>query len=154
MGKPFGDVAVVSAPTIPGPGSELSVGSGGAPEGVLAGAALRCVGGQLQGGYSHGLGYALFEEASSQADGGFPSASFLDYTIASAPELTVEPRLLAMVTPTPANPEGFKGAGESGTVPVPATIANAVEDAIRQLRPDAVVNELPIGPMRLFEVLS
>jgi carbon-monoxide dehydrogenase large subunit len=110
--------------------------------------------GQLQGGYAHGLGYALFEEVIYQPDGGFQSASFLDYTIASAPELTVEPILLPMGTPTPANPEGFKGAGESGTVPVPAAIANAVEDAIRQLRPEAVVNELPIGPMRLFEVLA
>ncbi len=110
--------------------------------------------GQLQGGYAHGLGYALFEELIYQPDGGFQTASFLDYTIASAPELTVEPRLLAMGTPTPANPEGFKGAGESGTVPVPAAIANAVEDAIRQLRPEAVVNELPIGPMRLFEALA
>ena len=110
--------------------------------------------GQLQGGYAHGLGYALFEELIYQPDGGFQTASFLDYTIASAPELTVEPRLLAMGTPTPANPEGFKGAGESGTVPVPAAIANAVEDAIRQLRPEAVINELPIGPMRLFEALA
>jgi len=110
--------------------------------------------GQLQGGYAHGLGYALFEELIYQPDGGFQTASFLDYTIASAPELTVEPRLLAMGTPTPANPEGFKGAGESGTVPVPAAIANAVEDAIRQLRPEAVVNELPIGPMRLFGALA
>ena len=110
--------------------------------------------GQLQGGYAHGLGYALFEELIYQPDGGFQTASFLDYTIASAPELTVEPRLLAMGTPTPANPEGFKGAGESGTVPVPAAIANAVEDAIRQLRPEAVVNELPIGPMRLLEALA
>ena len=110
--------------------------------------------GQLQGGYAHGLGYALFEEVIYQPDGGFQSASFLDYTIASAPELTVEPILVPMGTPTPANPEGFKGAGESGTVPVPAAIANAVEDAIRQLRPEAVVNELPISPMRLFEVLA
>ena len=110
--------------------------------------------GQLQGGYAHGLGYALFEEVIYQPDGGFQSASFLDYTIASAPELTVEPILVPMGTPTPANPEGFKGAGESGTVPVPAAIANAVEDAICQLRPEAVVNELPIGPMRLFEVLA
>ena len=59
-----------------------------------------------------------------------------------------------MGTSTPANPEGFKGAGESGTVPVPGAIANAVEDAIRGLRPDAAITELPISPLRLFEALA
>lgn len=108
--------------------------------------------GQLQGGYAHGLGYALFEELVYQPEGGFQSASFLDYTIASAPELAVEPRLLPMETETTANPEGFKGAGESGTIPVPAAIANAVEDALRQVRPEVMVGELPITPQRLFDL--
>ncbi len=110
--------------------------------------------GQIQGGYAHGLGYALYEELIYQPDGGFQSASFLDYTIASAPELAAEPSLLPMGTPTAANPEGFKGVGESGTVPVPAAIANAVEDAIRRLRPEAAITELPISPLRLFEALA
>jgi carbon-monoxide dehydrogenase large subunit len=110
--------------------------------------------GQIQGGYAHGLGYALFEELIYQSDGGFQSASFLDYTIASAPELAAEPIVLPMGTATPANAEGFKGAGESGTVPVPAAIANAVEDAVRRLRPDAAITELPISPLRLLEALA
>jgi carbon-monoxide dehydrogenase large subunit len=110
--------------------------------------------GQMQGGYAHGLGYALFEEAIYQADGGFQSTSFLDYTIVSAPEVRTEPKVLPLETPSPANEEGFKGAGESGTVPVPAAIANAVEDAIRQLRPEARITELPITPMRLREAMG
>src|SRR5438105_3359702 len=110
--------------------------------------------GQMQGGYAHGLGYALFEEAIYQPDGGFQTASFLDYTIVSAAEVQAEPRVLAMGTPSTANEEGFKGAGESGTVPVPAAIANAVEDALRQLRPEARITELPITPMRLLEALA
>jgi carbon-monoxide dehydrogenase large subunit len=109
---------------------------------------------QLHGGYAHGLGYALFEELIYQDDGGFQSASFLDYTIASAPEVAAEPSLLPMGTATPANAESFKGAGESGTVPVPAAIANAVEDAVRQARPQAVINQIPITPMRVFEALG
>jgi aerobic carbon-monoxide dehydrogenase large subunit len=110
--------------------------------------------GQIQGGYAHGLGYALFEELIYQPDGGFQSTSFLDYTIASAPEVAAEPTVLAMGTATPANPEGFKGAGESGTVPAPGAIANAVEDAVRQLRPEVRINQLPITPMRIFESLA
>jgi fructose-1,6-bisphosphatase II / sedoheptulose-1,7-bisphosphatase len=44
-----GDVAGVIATTDPETGIDIYLGSGGAPEGVLAAAALRCVGGQMQG---------------------------------------------------------------------------------------------------------
>ncbi len=46
---PDGDVAGVIATTDPDTGVDIYLGSGGAPEGVLAAAALRCVGGQIQG---------------------------------------------------------------------------------------------------------
>jgi fructose-1,6-bisphosphatase II / sedoheptulose-1,7-bisphosphatase len=46
---PDGDVAGVIATTDPDTAIDLYIGSGGAPEGVLAAAALRCVGGQMQG---------------------------------------------------------------------------------------------------------
>lgn len=44
-----GDVAGAIAPAFPETGIDLYVGSGGAPEGVLAAAALKCLGGELQG---------------------------------------------------------------------------------------------------------
>jgi carbon-monoxide dehydrogenase large subunit len=109
--------------------------------------------GQLHGGYAHGLGYALYEAAVYDADGSYRTASFLDYTIVSAGEVGA-PELVHIETPTDANPEGFKGAGESGTIPVPATIANAVEDALRKRRPDAVVDRLPITSDRIVELLT
>jgi fructose-1,6-bisphosphatase II / sedoheptulose-1,7-bisphosphatase len=46
---PDGDVAGVIAVTNPDTGIDVYIGTGGAPEGVLAAAALRCVGGQMQG---------------------------------------------------------------------------------------------------------
>jgi len=46
---PDGDVAGVIATTDPDTGIDVYMGTGGAPEGVLAAAALRCVGGQMQG---------------------------------------------------------------------------------------------------------
>jgi carbon-monoxide dehydrogenase large subunit len=109
--------------------------------------------GQLHGGYAHGLGYALYEAAIYDADGSYRTASFLDYTIVSTGEVG-EPELVHIETPTDANPEGFKGAGESGTIPVPAAIANAVEDALRKRRPDAVVDRLPITSDRIVELLT
>src|SRR5207302_7772408 len=44
-----GDVSGVIATSRPDSGVDLYLGSGGAPEGVLAAAALRCIGGQMQG---------------------------------------------------------------------------------------------------------
>jgi fructose-1,6-bisphosphatase II / sedoheptulose-1,7-bisphosphatase len=44
-----GDVAGVIAASQPGTGVDMYLGSGGAPEGVLSAAALRCIGGQMQG---------------------------------------------------------------------------------------------------------
>ncbi|MBD2844331.1 class II fructose-bisphosphatase [Paenibacillus sp. IB182496] len=44
-----GDVAGAMAPAFPEAGIDLYVGSGGAPEGVLAAAALKCLGGEIQG---------------------------------------------------------------------------------------------------------
>ncbi len=44
-----GDVSGVIATSRPESGVDIYMGSGGAPEGVLAAAALRCIGGQIQG---------------------------------------------------------------------------------------------------------
>jgi carbon-monoxide dehydrogenase large subunit len=109
--------------------------------------------GQIQGGFAHGLGYALFEEAIYREDGSFVSSSFLDYSIPGAPEVAV-PSVVHIETPTDTNPEGFKGAGESGTIPAPAAITNAIEDALRQVRPDVLVGEIPVTPNRIFELLQ
>lgn len=113
----------------------------------------KLVEGQMHGGWVHGLGMALFEEAVYQPDGSFQSSSFLDYSIAGAPEVG-EPVLDHIETPTAANPEGFKGAGESGTIPVPATIANAVEDALRAVRPDVLVDTIPVSPLTVRKLLT
>jgi carbon-monoxide dehydrogenase large subunit len=109
--------------------------------------------GQLHGGYAHGLGYALFEEAVYREDGSFASPSFLDYTIVSAPELRCEPELIHAESASSQNPEGFRGVGEAGTIAVPAAVANAVEDALHHLGYEAAVNEVPITPERLLRLL-
>ena len=110
--------------------------------------------GQMQGGYAHGVGYALHEAAMYDADGSFRTPTFLDYSIVSAGEVAAAPVIVHIETPTDANPEGFKGAGEGGTIPVPAAISSAVEDALRKLKPDAVVNHIPITSDRIVEILK
>jgi carbon-monoxide dehydrogenase large subunit len=110
--------------------------------------------GQLHGGFAHGLGYALYEAAIYDTDGSYRTASFLDYTIVTTGEVGVTLDIVSSETPTDANPEGFKGAGESGTIPVPAAISNAVEDALRKRNPDAVIDRLPITSDWIVELLS
>jgi carbon-monoxide dehydrogenase large subunit len=109
--------------------------------------------GQLHGGYAHGLGYALFEEALYSGDGNFQSPSFLDYTIVSAPELRVEPELIHTETASSQNPEGFRGAGEAGTIAVPAAIANAIEDALYARGIEVAVDSVPVTPMKLWTLI-
>jgi carbon-monoxide dehydrogenase large subunit len=109
--------------------------------------------GQLLGGFAHGLGYALFEEAVYTPDGSFVSSSFLDYLIPGAPEVEVVPQLVKVESEVFDNPEGFKGVGESATIPVPAAIVSAVEDALRKRGIKATLTEIPLTPERLFKLL-
>jgi carbon-monoxide dehydrogenase large subunit len=106
--------------------------------------------GQMQGGYAHGLGYALFEECVYTPDGSLATASFLDYSVPGVPEVGVPELHPVFTEKTDANPEGFKGAGESGTLPVPAAISSAVERALQHLNPNAVVTSLPLTPERVL----
>jgi len=110
--------------------------------------------GQLLGGFAHGLGYALFEEAIYTPDGSFVSSSFLDYLIPGAPEVDVVPQLVMVESENFNNPEGFKGVGESATIPVPAAIAAAVEDALRKRGINATLTEIPLTPERVFTAVA
>jgi len=109
--------------------------------------------GQLLGGLVHGIGYALLEEA-RYLDGQLVTASFLDYSTPTAPEVPADIELVDCATHSTQNPEGFKGVGESASVMSPAAIASAVEDAIRQVNPDAVVSSLPLTPDRVLALIQ
>lgn len=110
--------------------------------------------GQLHGGFAHGLGYALLEEAVYLPDGSFVTPSFLDYLIAGPPEVAIPLEMVKIESEVFRNPEGFKGAGESATIPAAAAIAGAVEDALRKLGSKAFMNEIPITPERLLTALE
>jgi hypothetical protein len=86
--------------------------------------------------------------------GAFVSASFLDYSIVGAPEVGAKLELRHVGSPVFGNPEGFKGVGESGTIPTPAALAAAVEDALRRWGVDVELEELPITPLGLWERIA
>jgi carbon-monoxide dehydrogenase large subunit len=110
--------------------------------------------GQIHGGLAHGIGYALFESAAYEPDATMRAPSFLDYSIVSAPEMAVRLDLEHVETPSTATPEGFRGIGESGTIPVPAAVCSAVEDALRRAGRPVRIEELPITPERLLGLMA
>jgi carbon-monoxide dehydrogenase large subunit len=86
--------------------------------------------GQVHGGVAQGVGQALFEYVQYDEDGQPLTASLMDYAIPSAAQLpAVDSHRLE--TPSPANPLGVKGMGESGTIGVTPAVVNAVMDALR-----------------------
>jgi len=85
--------------------------------------------GQVHGGIAHGIGNALLEAVVYDATGQPTTGTLMDYALPRAddvPSLEVH----HVVTPSPLNALGVKGAGEGGTLPAPAAIANAVADAL------------------------
>ncbi len=107
--------------------------------------------GQIQGGVAHGIGNALFELMAYDAGGQPLTANFADYTLPTAG--AVPPVAIAHLhTPTPINPLGVKGAGEGGTIPAPAAIVAAVENALAPF--EIKIDEFPLTPLRIIELLS
>jgi carbon-monoxide dehydrogenase large subunit len=107
--------------------------------------------GQILGGLAHGIGNAMYEEPVYDAEGQPQATSYRDYTLVSAAEVPAA-ELFHLHTPSPLNPLGAKGAGEGGTIPAPAVIANAVEDALRPF--GARVNRAPVTPARIVEAIG
>jgi xanthine dehydrogenase molybdenum-binding subunit len=84
--------------------------------------------GQLEGGLSMGIGYALLEKLVVEK-GEVINPSFLDYKMPTVKDMPpVE--IVLIETNDPAGPYGAKGIAESGTIPTAAAIANAVADAL------------------------
>ena len=107
--------------------------------------------GQIHGGVAQGIGGALYEKLAYDEHGQLLAGSFMDFlmpTAAEIPEITV----VHLETPSPLNPLGVKGVGEAGAIPVPALVAEAVDDA---LAPFGVrVREMPLSPVRIRELIA
>ena len=88
--------------------------------------------GQVHGGLAQGIGPALMEEALWDQQGQMLTGTFLDYAIPTAEDLPTF-ILDSTVSPSPNNPIGAKGMGESPTIASAATIMNAVADALSPL---------------------
>ena len=88
--------------------------------------------GQIHGGVAQGAAQALLEEVAYDQDGNPITSNFADYGFISAAELPSF-EVVHMETPTPRNPLGAKGIGESGTIGSTPAVQSAVVDAVSHL---------------------
>ncbi|MFL5694501.1 MAG: xanthine dehydrogenase family protein molybdopterin-binding subunit [Ktedonobacteraceae bacterium] len=104
--------------------------------------------GQISGGVTQGLGWALYEGLVHDENGQALTSTLMDYAVPYSVDVpNITPVLVEV--PSALGPFGAKGVGEPPVVPVAATIANAVFDAV-----GVRVTQLPITPERVFEALQ
>ncbi len=108
------------------------------------------VDGQVHGGVAQGIGNALYEQMVYDDAGQPITTNYMHYLTPTAMEVP-SIQVGHVQTPSPLNPEGIKGAGEGGTMPVPAAIANAIDDALAPL--SVVVDRAMISPPYLLSLI-
>ncbi len=109
------------------------------------------VDGQVHGGLAQGIAQALIEEFVYDDAGNPLTSNFMDYGIPAATELPTFERF-PNVTPTPHNPLGAKGIGESGTIGATPAVQNAVVDALAHLGVTHV--DIPTTPERVWRAMQ
>ncbi|CAB4588214.1 unannotated protein [freshwater metagenome] len=109
------------------------------------------VDGQVHGGLAQGISQALFEEVRYDEDGNPLSTTLLDYLMPSAAEFPLFERV-ELETPSPINPLGAKGIGESGTIGSTPAVQNAVVDAVSHLGIRHI--DMPLTPERVWRAIT
>ena len=109
------------------------------------------VAGQQHGGTVQGISQALWEGFVYDAQGTPLTSTFVDYTLPTAADL-IQLEVATIETPTPRNPLGAKGIGESGTIGSTPAVHNAVVDALSHLGVRHL--EMPCTPDRVWAAVQ
>jgi aerobic carbon-monoxide dehydrogenase large subunit len=109
------------------------------------------VDGQRHGGIAQGVAQALMEEVAYDELANPLTDNFVTYSPISAAELPAF-ELVSMETPTPVNPLGAKGIGESTTIGSTSAAHNAVIDALAPLGVRDVA--MPTTPQRVWQAIQ
>src|ERR1043166_1299388 len=106
--------------------------------------------GQHHGGVAQGIGGALHEELVYDENGQPRTQSFLEYAMPTAEHVPAM-KITNLATPSPLNPLGVKGVGETGALAPPAALTAALEDALRIF--DARITGTPLRPEDIFRLM-
>ena len=109
------------------------------------------VDGQVHGGITQGISTALYEEGSYDETGSLLTANLLTYLVPSAAELPSY-ELDRTESPSPINPLGVKGVGETGTIAAAPAVINAVLDAVSHLGVKDI--QMPATPERVWRAIQ
>jgi aerobic carbon-monoxide dehydrogenase large subunit len=107
--------------------------------------------GQVHGGVGQGVAQALFEGVVYDDDGNPLTGNLMDYAMPSAAEFPSF-ETTRTETPTPLNPLGAKGIGESGTIGSTPAVQNAVVDALSYLGIRHV--DMPLTSERVWRAIE
>lgn len=107
--------------------------------------------GQVHGGIVQGIGQALWEGAVYDEKGQLLSGTFMDYTM---PKARFFPSFETAFTetPSPVNPLGVKGIGETGTIAATPAVANAVVDALKPFGVKEI--DMPFTPEKIWKIMQ
>ena len=109
--------------------------------------------GQVHGGVVQGIGQALFEHVLFDAETGqILSGSLMDYALPRAGDLPSFEGSLTSDFPSGANRLGVKGSGQAGAIAAPATIMNAVMNALTPLGVRHL--DMPATPWRIWHAIE
>lgn len=110
--------------------------------------------GQIHGGLAQGIGQAMLEHVVYEDGNGgqLLAGSFMDYAMPRAADMPENLGLTFQEIPCPSNILGVKGGSETGTIGPPATIGNAVVDALWHLGVRHV--ELPMTSHNVWRALK
>jgi carbon-monoxide dehydrogenase large subunit len=107
--------------------------------------------GQIHGGVAQGVGQVLMEDIHFDASGQLVTASFMDYAMPRAHNLSAI-HVEANPVPTKTNPLGTKGAGEAGCVGAMPAVVNAVVDALKEFGVTHI--EMPATSERIWRAMQ
>jgi carbon-monoxide dehydrogenase large subunit len=111
------------------------------------------VDGMVHGGIAQGVAQALWEGAVYDEESGqLVSGSLMDYALPKADMLPMY-ETDRTETPTPVNPLGIKGAGETGTIASTPAVVNAVVDALSGFGVDHI-EAMPLTPERVWKTVQ
>jgi carbon-monoxide dehydrogenase large subunit len=107
--------------------------------------------GQIHGGVAQGIGQALYEHVTYDAEGQLLTASYQDYCLPRADDIPPISVTLDDSAPCRTNPLGAKGCGESGAIGGPPCVTNGVMDALADL---GITNlPTPLTPEKLWRAI-